>query len=132
NGTATSTLTIFAGGFATSGNVTVTATSGSLTHSVTVKFAVVSRSPDFTISANPSNQIVHAGSSANSTLILTSINGFNGTISLTTPLVPCSTYCWFINPGTVKLTPGGTATSTLTFTTTPQIQPGNYSITVSA
>jgi len=132
NGTAASTLTIFAGGFATSGNVTVTATSGSLTHSVTVKFAVVSRNPDFTITANPGNQILQPGSSANSTLILTSINGFNGTISLTTPLVPCFTYCWFINPGTVNLTPGGTASSTLTFTTTPQIQPGNYSITVSA
>src|SRR5439155_240069 len=99
-------------------NVAVTGTSGSLSHSAPVTFTVVSSgSPDFTISANPSSQTVVAGSTGKSTITLTSLNGFSGTVNLYTspsPLCPspaCST--WSIDPTSVNLVPNGTATATL-------------------
>jgi len=101
-------------------NVAVTGTSGSLSHNAPVTFTVVSSSPpDFTISANPTNQTVPAGSTAKSQIILSSTNGFSGTISLTTSPPPLCVSCpgWSINPSSVTLSAGGTATSTLTFYT---------------
>src|SRR5205809_7016360 len=101
-------------------NVAVTGTSSSLSHNAPVTFTVVSSSPpDFTISANPTNQTVPAGSTAKSQIILSSINGFSGTISLTTSPPPLCVSCpgWSINPSSVTLSPGGTAVSTLTFYT---------------
>src|SRR5213083_301784 len=101
-------------------NVAVTGTSGSLSHSAPVTFTVVSSSPsDFTISANPTNQTVRAGSTAKSQIVLSSVNGFGGTISLTTSAPPLCVSCpgWTINPSSVTLSPGGTAASTLTFYT---------------
>src|SRR5216117_2943533 len=101
-------------------NVAVTGTSGSLSHNAPVTFTVVSSSPsDFTISANPTNQTVRAGSTAKSQIVLSSVNGFGGTISLTTSAPPLCVSCpgWTINPSSVTLSPGGTAASTLTFYT---------------
>ena len=101
-------------------NVAVTGTSASLSHNAPVTFTVVaSTPPDFTISANPTNQTVPAGSSATSQIILSSINGLSGTISLTTSPPPLCPSCpgWSINPSSVTLSPGGTAASTLTFYT---------------
>src|SRR5439155_1050861 len=64
-------------------NVTVTGTSGSLSHSVTVSFKVVQApTPDFSMSANPASQNVQQGSTATSTIVVTSINGFSGTVNL--------------------------------------------------
>src|SRR2546425_7853113 len=52
-------------------NVSVTGTSGSLSHSAPVTFTVVAYGPpDFTISANPSNLTVVAGSNGKSQIIL--------------------------------------------------------------
>src|SRR5213593_107838 len=98
----------------------VTGTSGSLSHNAPVTFTVVPSSPsDFTISANPRNQTVPAGSTAKSQNVLSSVNGFGGTISLTTSPPPLCVSCpgWTINPSSVTLSPGGTAASTLTFYT---------------
>src|SRR6266487_2202661 len=101
-------------------NVAVTGTSGNLSHNAPVTFTVVSSSPpDFTISANPTNQTVPAGSTAKSQIILSSTNGFSGTISLTTSPPPLCVSCpgWSINPSSVTPSPGGTAAPTLTFYT---------------
>src|SRR5436309_15826858 len=101
-------------------NLAVTGTSGSLSHNAPVTFTVVPSSPsDFTISANPRNQTVPAGSTAKSQIVLSSVNGFGGTISLTTSPPPLCVSCpgWTINPSSVTLSPGGTAASTLTFYT---------------
>src|SRR2546428_702606 len=100
-------------------NVAVSGTSSSLSHSASVTFTVVppQGGPDFSISANPVNQTVVAGSSGKSLIILTSLNGFSGTVNLYTspsPLCPspqCST--WSIDPTSVNLSPDGSATATL-------------------
>src|SRR3989442_992230 len=102
-------------------NVAVTGSSGSLSHSAPVTFTVVAPgNPDFTISANPSNQTVIAGNTGKSQTTLTSINSFNGTVKLTTSPPPLCASCpsWGISPSSVDLSPGGTATSILTFYTT--------------
>src|SRR5881296_2150536 len=120
-GTATSILTFYTttGTPPTNWVVTVTGTSSSISHSVDVTFTVVSSTPapDFTMTANPSSLNIPAGTTGKSTITLTSINGFSGTVSLYTspsPLCPspaCST--WSIEPTTVNLVPNGTATATL-------------------
>src|SRR5438876_1150900 len=100
-------------------NVTVTGTSGSISHSVDVTFTVVSSAPapDFTMTANPSSLNIPAGTTGKSTIVLTSLNGFSGTVNLyasPSPLCPspaCST--WSIDPTSVNLVPNGTATATL-------------------
>src|SRR3989449_8326047 len=114
-------------------NVAVTGTSGSLSHSAPVTFTVVaSGPPDFIISANPSSQTVIAGNTGKSQITLTSINGFNGTVKLTTSPAPLCVSCpnWGINPSSVDLPPGGTATSTLAFYTTTGTPPTNWVVTV--
>ena len=114
-------------------NVAVTGTSGNLSHSAPVTFTVVaSGPPDFTISANPPSQTVIAGNTAKSQIALTSINSFNGTVKLTTSPAPLCVSCpnWGISPSSVDLSPGGTATSTLTFYTTTGTPPTNWVVKV--
>src|SRR2546425_2178581 len=114
-------------------NVSVTGTSGSLSHSAPVTFTVVAYGPpDFTISANPSNLTVVAGSNGKSQIILASINSFNGTIKFTTSPAPLCVSCpnWGISPSSVDLPPGGTAPSTLTFYTTTGTPPTTWVVTV--
>ena len=89
-------------------------------------------SPDFAISANPLNQTLQAGSSATSQVILTSIDGFTGTIDLTTSPPPLCISCpgWGVSPSSVNLTPGGTVQSTLTFSSTLGTPPRVWIVTV--
>jgi uncharacterized membrane protein len=61
-------------------NITVTGTSGTLIHSANVTIEVVQ--PDFSVYAFPPYMRVPAGTSMNSTIIVTSLYKFNGTISL--------------------------------------------------
>ncbi len=101
---------------------TVTGTSGSLSHSVVVSFQVLPPPPppDFSILANPSSQTVQQGSSATSSIMLSSLGGFSGTVNLATSPPPLCPSCpnWTISPTSVMLMPGATAQATLTFSTT--------------
>jgi subtilase family serine protease len=117
----TSTLTIATTGatpIATS-NITVTGTSGSLTHITSVSLAVTAApTPDFTIASGAlSASTVAAGTSATSTITIGSTAGFNGTVALTcavsgggTPAPTCA-----LAPTSV---PNSSGTSTLTIKTT--------------
>jgi uncharacterized membrane protein len=60
--------------------VAVTGTNGTLAHSVNVTVNVVA--PDFRINAYPSSLSVTAGSTGNSTIMVTPLYGFNSTVSL--------------------------------------------------
>ena len=82
--------------------VEVTGTSGSLIHSVNVTVNVVA--PDFRITAYPSYLSVSAGSTGNSTIILTSLYSFSGTVSLSAS-VPDGWTATF-NPSSLSLTNG--------------------------
>src|SRR2546427_511417 len=92
--------------------------------------------PDFGISATPASLSIHIGSSGTSTITLTSLNGFAGTIGLSTS-ISCSGLCLVyptasLNPTSVTLTSGGTGVSTLTVATSVLTTPGTYTITITA
>src|SRR6266571_4365787 len=87
--------------------VTVTGTSGPLNHQTTTIVSVQQPppSPDFTISAS-SPAPISAGQSAASTITVTALNGFSGTVSLT-DTIPSGLTCGSISPGSI--TGSGTA-----------------------
>jgi hypothetical protein len=119
---ATSTLTIATSATTPVGtsNVTVIGTSGSVSHDTAVSLMVNPTPPpaDFTVAASPlSPATVSAGGSATSTITITPMNGFNGTVSLScssvTPAVTRAPACSF-NPSSVA---NGSGASTLTVST---------------
>jgi IPT/TIG domain len=121
NGSGTSVLTLTAGATTPPGpfNVTVTGTSGSLTHSKALSLTV-SGPADFTVAASAfSPGTISAGASGTSTITVTAQNGFNDSVALScstiTPVVSRAPTCSF-NPTAVA---GGAGTSTLTVSTTP-------------
>ena len=86
--------------------------------------------PDFSVSANPSTLSIPAGSFGTSQIALNS-NGFSGTVSLSSAVVPSTaTITATLKPTSVPLTPGGSGTSTLNVTTTPFTPLGTYSVNV--
>jgi len=92
--------------------------------------------PDFGISATPASLSIQIGSSGTSTIALTSLNGFAGTIGLSTSIA-CSGLCLVyptasLNPTSITLTAGGTGVSTLTVATSVLTTPGTYTITITA
>jgi uncharacterized membrane protein len=103
--------------------LTVTATSGALSHTTPVTLRVT----DFSVSANPTSLSVVQGSSGTSTISVTAQNGFNDSVALTTTgTLPAGTTATF-NP--TSATP--TTSSTLTLATTSSTPVGGpYSITV--
>src|SRR5947209_7598873 len=97
--------------------LTVTGTSGSLFHSTTAIF----RFQDFNITTSIPTA-VKAGVSATSTITVTALNHFSGTVSLT-DTVPNGLTCGAITPGSV--TGSGTATVSCSATVA-----GNYTLTI--
>jgi hypothetical protein len=69
--------------------VTVTGTSGNLSHSKQVTYIV----QDFAISSSPNSFTIPAGSPGSSTITVTALNGFSGTVSLTASVSPTGLTC---------------------------------------
>jgi hypothetical protein len=67
----------------------VTGTSGSLTHSATATFTF-NGAQDFTMAASPTTVNVNSGVSGTSTITVSSLNGFTGTVALATSISPSS------------------------------------------
>ncbi len=85
NGSLTSTLTLTASSSATLGTatVTITGTSGSTTSSTTISLTVNSSgTKNFTMSLSPNSFTVDEGGSTSTTLTITSVNGFNSSVTL--------------------------------------------------
>src|SRR5439155_610659 len=80
------TYTISCNGSANRYTVTVNGTSGSKSHSVTVTFSVVAA--DFSIAASPANATIISGRTGNSTVRITPIGSFAGTVALATRVSP--------------------------------------------
>ncbi|TLY04110.1 MAG: hypothetical protein E6K87_03605, partial [Thaumarchaeota archaeon] len=70
--------------------------------------------PDFTITANPSSLTINSGSSGSSTITITSVNGFSGTVSLASSPSSSST----LDTSSVAVPAGGSASATLSMTPT--------------
>ena len=108
-------------------------TSGRLSHNVTSILRVVPPpSPDFSISAALSSINLTRGSATSSTITLTSIGGFAGTVSLSTSISPSSgsSPTLTLNPNRVTLLSGGTGNAILTINTTGTTSRGVYTIVV--
>jgi hypothetical protein len=83
----------------------VTATSGVLSHSVSVTFIV----QDFTVAAGPASLAVNIGASGVSTITVSPLNGFTGTVTLGATTNSTNLSCTLIST-TIA---GGSGTSTL-------------------
>ncbi|UCB52094.1 MAG: hypothetical protein JSV10_08920, partial [Candidatus Zixiibacteriota bacterium] len=83
--------------------------------------------PDFTIDADPEADTVQAGQSANYTVTLTSIAGFDSPCTLTATGLPAGAAASFAPNPVVP-----TNSSALTITTTGATPPGTHNITITA
>ncbi len=101
--------------------ITVSATSGSLTHSVSAAFIFTAASPDFTIAATPSVSFT-SGSTGTSTVTISGQNGFDLYVTLSYQITPSHGLTVALNPATIY--PGE---STATFSSTT---PGLYTVTI--
>ncbi|HET9182867.1 MAG TPA: hypothetical protein VFP59_12090 [Candidatus Angelobacter sp.] len=124
--TASSVLTLTASATAATGTatITITGTSGSLTHTTSVALTVTAPAqPDFALSASPSSLTVKQGSSGASTISVTDLNGFTGSVSLSNSALPSGVTASFgVNPTT--------SSSVLTFTASSTAATGTSTITV--
>ena len=109
-------------------NLTITGTSGSLTHSATVSVKVnaFTQTPDFAIAATPNSQSVTAGKSTTFAASITAQNGFTGSVSFGVTGLPSGMSGSFVPP---LITTSGN--STLTLTTTKATPAGTYTLTIS-
>ena len=88
------------------------------------------QAPSFSLSASASTTSVGQGNSANSTLTVSSSNGYNSPVGLTVGGCPGNTTCT-LNPTSVTPPANGTTTSVLTIATTSSSPTGTYSLTIS-
>src|SRR5207249_701792 len=124
--TTSSTLTLTASPTATTGAVTVTVTGTSSSverraaHSRTVK---AQAAPDYTLSASPGSLTVTQGTSGSSTIAVSPLNGFTGSVTLSAAALPSGV--------TAAFSPNPTATtSTLTLTANPTATTGTVTVTI--
>jgi len=108
--------------------LTVTGTSGTLTHSTTVKLVVnpVGGVPDFTIAVSPASRTITRGTSGTYTVTIGAVNGFTGTVSLSLTGQGSRVTTSF-NPASVA---GGAGTSTLTVTVGSRATRGTRTLTI--
>ena len=132
NGTAKSTLTVTATSDIGNFNVVVIgiASSHGKTNYASTEVSVhVLSNQDFTITSSPSSIVNIFGSSNTTTITVTSMNGYTGTVGLTfTAPFGYITVTGSQNP--LILSSGGAAVSTLNITTSLSTTLGTYNITV--
>jgi hypothetical protein len=103
--------------------ITVTGSGGGTTLSVVLFLSVSDLTEDYTLSVLPTTALpspIPAGSSATTTVTVTPIGSYTGSVTLAclsvTPIVTAAPYCTF-TPATVGITSSSGATSTLTINT---------------
>src|SRR5207247_1958251 len=116
--TTTSTLTLTANSTAATGTVTVTitGTSGTLSKTTTLSLTVNAQAaPDYTLSASPNSLTVTQGTNNSSTISVSPLNGFTGSVQLSASGLPTGVTAAFNpNPATVSSTVTLTASATAT------------------
>ena len=125
--TTTSTLSVTTDSSVAAGSytLTVTGTSGALTHTATGMFVVSAPNPpDFSLSASPGSRTVGRGVNATSySVTITQTHGFAGSVDLTLAGLPVGA------TGTFSPTPATTA-STLNVTIASSTPSGSYVLTI--
>jgi len=122
--TSTSTLTVAASSKATTGTValTITGTSGSLSHTTTLQLTIT-QAPNFNLSASPTSLTFMQGSKGASTITISPLNGFNGSVTFSASGLPSGVTAAF-NPDPA------TANSTLTLTASQIAATGTVTVTI--
>ena len=109
--------------------LTLTGTSGTLSHTATVALTIAPPPPDFTLAISPATLTIMAGTAGSQVSVTaTALNSFTGTVAIAISGLPAGVTA---NPTTLNLTPGtaqnmtltaaltaAAATSTVTFTGT--------------
>jgi len=135
-GTASSTLTVSSSSSDVGDYiVTVSGAGGNLTHSMILGVNVV----DFSVTANPSALTIRIGSSGQSAVTLASINGFAGSLDLSTKVSPTSitgtvtlsSPTASLSTSNLVLSAGSTGAVTLAVSASLLTTPGTYAVTVS-
>jgi hypothetical protein len=104
--------------------LTITGTSGSLTHTAAVTLGVTGAA-GFTVSVTPASASVTAGGGASYSVSVAAVNGFSGSVNLSVSGLPAGASSGFsANPVAAG------AGSTLSITTTTATAAGNYSLTI--
>ena len=104
--------------------LTITGTSGTLTHTASVTL-VVNPPPNFTLSASPASQSVVQGAGTSYTVTVTPSGGFTGTVSFSSSGLPTGATATF-NPTSVA----GSGSSTMSVTTSSTTPTGSYPLTI--
>ena len=121
-----SVLNLTASDSATTGSsaVTITGTSGTLTHSATLTLVVNAKgSAGFTLAASPATLTIDPGQSNTSTITVVPSGAFSGIVNLTASGAPTGVMTSFSTAST-------TGTSTLTFTVSPSAVAGTSTVTI--
>jgi NedA-like, galactose-binding domain/F5/8 type C domain len=82
--------------------------------------------PEVSLSANPSSLTLTRGTSGNTMVTVTALEGFSGTVGLSVVGCPANATCTISSP----VTPIPTATSLLNVSTTPSTSIGTYTLTI--
>src|SRR5207245_5150065 len=105
-------------------------TSHGKTNYASTEFSVqVVSNQDFTTTSSPSSIVNTFASSNTTTITVTSLNGYTGTVSLTVT-APFGYITVMGSQNPLIISSGGTASSTLNITTSLITNPGTYNITV--
>jgi hypothetical protein len=124
--TSSSTLTLTASATAATGTVAVkiTGTSGKVTSTTTVNLTVNAPVPSFSLAASPNTvTIANGGASGESTITITPLNGFSGSITLSASGLPKGVTATF-SPNPVA------STSALTLTAGTSAATGTVTVTI--
>ena len=105
-------------------SLTITATSGALTHTAGVTLVV---SGDFSVSVAPASLTVSRGSNGSYSVTVTPGSGFTGTVGLSVSGLPRRTSASF-SPASIT----GSGSSTLTVSTNRKAPTGTFTLTVTA
>ena len=134
NGTARATLTITPSTNTQIGNYTIAvmgigSSQGKTRYSSSIVTVRVVTDQDFTIASSPSTIVNVVGSSSTANILLSSLNGYSGTVSLSVT-IPFGYITATGGQNSVSLSAGGTATSALQIITSGATSLGTYNITV--
>jgi hypothetical protein len=125
SGVGSSTLTVSTSSSTPVGTYTLTITGTSATVSRSTTVTLIVSGPDFTIGATPASVTISRGGTANYTVNIGALNGFSGSVSLSTTGKPSRTTATF-TPASIT----GSGTSTLRITSQSTVARGTYTLTV--
>jgi hypothetical protein len=110
-------------------NLKVKAVSGSLNKEASLSLDVTAGggSPDFSISLSPTSLTVQQGASGSTTLTLTPLNGFTGTVNLSLVGAPNGVT---LSPASVTVSGTSPVTQNLTLTVGSSVAPNTYALQV--